>query len=128
MLLAETRKVLLLKRCWALFSFLRSNLCAVHPRVTGNSAKKIIGRTGSSEVNAPDYWFLDQDIRIAVTRLAKGELLISHVICRQPVKVNFLRSAYKKEQSEPELRNFYFRDAKVDRAEITVYTLKGRKI
>ena len=38
-------------------------MSAVHPRVTGNSATKIIGRTGSSEANAPDYRFLDQDIR-----------------------------------------------------------------
>jgi hypothetical protein len=74
-------------------------MSAVHPRVTGNSATKIIGRTGSSEVNAPDYRFLDQDIRMAVTRLAKGELLISHAIYRQPVKVIFPKPAYKQEQS-----------------------------
>ncbi len=74
-------------------------MSAVHPRVTGNSATKILGRTGSSEVNAPDYRFLDQDIRMAVTRLAKGELLISHAIYRQPVKVIFPRPAYRQEQS-----------------------------
>jgi DNA helicase HerA-like ATPase len=74
-------------------------MSAVHPRVTGNSATKIIGRTGSSEVNAPDYRFLDQNIRMTVTRLAKGELLISHAIYRQPVKVIFPRPAYKQEQS-----------------------------
>lgn len=74
-------------------------MSAVHPRVPGNSATKIIGRTGSSEVNAPDYRFLDQDIRIAVTRLAKGELLISHAIYRQPVKVIFPKPAYKQDQS-----------------------------
>ena len=73
-------------------------MSAVHPRVTGNSATKIIGRTGSSEVNAPDYRFLDQDIRMAVTRLAQGELLISHAIYRQPVKVIFPRPAYRQEQ------------------------------
>ena len=73
-------------------------MSAVHGRVTGNSATKIIGRTGSSEVNAPDYRFLDQDIRSAVTRLAKGELLISHAIYRQPVKVIFPMPAYKQEQ------------------------------
>jgi len=72
-------------------------MSAVHPRVTGNSATKIIGRTGSSEVNAPDYRFLDQDIRSAVTRLSKGELLISHAIYRQPVKIIFPRPAYKQE-------------------------------
>lgn len=73
-------------------------MSAVHPRVTGNSATKIIGRTGSSEVNAPDYRFLDQDIRSSVTRLAKGDLLISHAVYRQPVKVTFPRAAYRQQQ------------------------------
>lgn len=73
-------------------------MSAVHGRVTGNSATKIIGRTGSSEVNAADYRFLDQDIRSAVTRLSKGELLISHAIYRQPVKVIFPKPAYQQEQ------------------------------
>jgi DNA helicase HerA-like ATPase len=72
-------------------------MSAVHPRVTGNSATKIIGRTGSSEVNAPDYRFLDQDIRSAVTRLSKGELLISHAIYRQPIKIIFPKPAYQQE-------------------------------
>ncbi len=74
-------------------------MSAVHSRVTGNSATKILGRTGSSEVNAPDYRFLDQDIRSAVTRLTKGELLISHAIYRQPVKIIFPFPAYRQEQS-----------------------------
>lgn len=74
-------------------------MSAVHSRVTGNSATKIIGRTGSSEVNAPDHRFLDQDIRSAVTRLSKGELLISHAIYRQPIKVVFPKPAYRQEQS-----------------------------
>jgi len=73
-------------------------MSAVHPRVTGNSATKIIGRTGSSEVNAPDYRFLDQDIRSAVTRLAKGALLFSPAISRQPVKIIFPKPAYMQEQ------------------------------
>ncbi len=73
-------------------------MSAVHGRVTGNAATKIIGRTGSSEVNQPDYRFLDQDIRMAVTRLGKGELLISHAIYRQPVKIVFPRPAYRQEQ------------------------------
>jgi len=73
-------------------------MSAVHPRVTGNSATKIIGRTGSSEVNAPDYRFLNQEIRSAVTRLNQGELLISHAIYRQPVKVIFPKPAYRQEQ------------------------------
>ncbi|MEW6717257.1 MAG: ATP-binding protein [Chloroflexota bacterium] len=73
-------------------------MSAVHGRVTGNTATKIIGRTGSSEVNSPDYRFLEQDIRMAVTRLTKGELLVSHAVYRQPVKVIFPWPAYKQEQ------------------------------
>lgn len=74
-------------------------MSAVHARVTGNCATKIIGRTGSSEVSAPDYRFLEQDIRMAVTRLPKGELLVSHAIYRQPVKVIFPWPAYRQEQA-----------------------------
>lgn len=74
-------------------------MSAVHHRVTGNSATKIIGRTGSSEANESDYRFLDQEIRNAVTRLGKGELLISHAIYRQPVKIIFPWPAYRQEQS-----------------------------
>lgn len=73
-------------------------MSAVHPRVTGNSATKILGRTGSQEVGEPDYRFLDNDLKMAMTRLAKGELLINHAIYRQPVKVVFPRPAYKQEQ------------------------------
>ncbi len=74
-------------------------MSAVHPRVTGNSATKILGRTGSSEVMQTDYRFLEQDIRMAVTRLTKGELLISHAVYRQPVKVIFPLPAYRQEQT-----------------------------
>ena len=74
-------------------------MSAVHERVTGNCATKILGRTGSAEVMQPDYRFLDQDIRMAVTRLTKGELLISHAVYRQPVKVIFPLPAYRQEQA-----------------------------
>jgi len=74
-------------------------MSAVHERVTGNSATKIVGRTGSAEVLQPDYRFLEQDIRMAVTRLIKGELLINHAVYRQPVKVIFPLPAYRQEQN-----------------------------
>jgi len=70
-------------------------MSAVHDRVTGNSATKILGRTGSSEVMQPDYRFLDQDLKMAMTRLAKGELLVNHAVYRQPVKVIFPLPAYR---------------------------------
>lgn len=70
----------------------------VHSRVTGNCATRVIGRSGSAEVMESDYKFLDDEIRMAVTRLDKGELLLSHPIYRQPVKILFPRPAYKQEQ------------------------------
>lgn len=74
-------------------------MSAVHSRVTGNSATKILGRTGASEVAMPDYRFLDNDLKMAMTRLGKGELLVNHAIYRQPVKVIFPLPAYRQEQA-----------------------------
>ena len=72
-------------------------LSAVHPRVTGNSATKILGRSTSSEIMQPDYRFLDQDLKLSVTRLSKGELLVQHAVFRQPVKIIFPKPAYRQE-------------------------------
>jgi len=72
-------------------------LSAVHPRVTGNAATQIIGRTGSSELSAPSYRFLDSDIKSNLTRLSKGELLLSHSVYRQPVKIIFPKPAYRQQ-------------------------------
>lgn len=72
-------------------------MSAVHPRVTGNTATKILGRTSSAEVMMPDYRFLDQDLKMSLTRLSKGELLLQHAIFRQPVKIIFPKPAYKQD-------------------------------
>jgi DNA helicase HerA-like ATPase len=73
-------------------------LSAVHPRVTGNCATKILGRTGSSEISTPDYRFLDDDLKMNLTRLGKGELIVTHAVYRQPVKIIFPRPAYQQRQ------------------------------
>jgi len=73
-------------------------LSAVHPRVTGNCATKILGRTGSSEISTPDYRFLDDDLKMNLTRLGKGELIVMHAVYRQPVKIIFPRPAYQQRQ------------------------------
>jgi hypothetical protein len=73
-------------------------MSAVHSRVTGNCATKILGRTGSSEIATPDYRFLDDDLKMNLTRLGKGELIITHAVYRQPVKIIFPRPAYKQRQ------------------------------
>jgi len=70
-------------------------LSAVHERVTGNSATKVLGRTDSAEINAGNYRFLAQDIRYHLTRLDKGEMILSHPIYRQPVKIRFPRPPFQ---------------------------------
>jgi hypothetical protein len=73
-------------------------MSAVHSRVTGNAATKIIGRSGSAEVLQPDYRFLDDELKLNVTRLNQGELLLCHAIYRQPVKIVFPEPAYERQQ------------------------------
>jgi len=73
-------------------------MSAVHSRVTGNCATKILGRTGASEIGSPDYRFLDDDLKMNLTRLGKGELIVTHAVYRQPVKIVFPRPAYRQRQ------------------------------
>ncbi len=73
-------------------------MSAVHSRVTGNCATKILGRVGASEIATPDYRFLDDDLKMNLTRLGKGELIVTHAVYRQPVKIVFPRPAYKQRQ------------------------------
>jgi len=70
-------------------------MSAVHPRVTGNTATKVLGRTDSAEINEANYRFLDKDIKMHLTRLDKGELILSHPIYRQPVKIRFPRPPFQ---------------------------------
>lgn len=72
-------------------------MSAVHGRVTGNAASLIVGRSGSAELAAPAYRFLDRDVRGNLTRLSKGELLLSHSIYRQPVKIIFPKPAFRQQ-------------------------------
>jgi hypothetical protein len=73
-------------------------MSAVHGRVTGNCATKILGRIGASEIASPDYRFLDDDLKMNLTRLGKGELIVTHAVYRQPVRIVFPRPAYKQRQ------------------------------
>ncbi|WP_258358480.1 ATP-binding protein [Moorella sulfitireducens] len=67
----------------------------VHPQVIGNCATRVIGRSDASELSDPAYRFIPQDIKAHLTRLDKGELLLSHPIYRQPVKIEFPIPAYQ---------------------------------
>lgn len=89
------------ERCRSLGAILFSAqqfLRAVHPRVTGNAAIQVIGRTGSSELSVPSYRFLDPDVKSNATWLAKGGLLLSHAVYRQPVKIVFPVPAFKRQR------------------------------
>jgi hypothetical protein len=72
-------------------------MSAVHERVVGNCATTVIGRSGSAELASPVYRFLDPSVKGNVSRLEKGELVISHATFRQPVKIRFPKPAYLQE-------------------------------
>ena len=66
-------------------------MSAVHTRVIGNAGTRLIGRTDSAELHESAYGFLDRDVRQNLTRLDKGELVLSHAVYRRPVKIGFPR-------------------------------------
>src|SRR5436309_2055440 len=70
-------------------------LSAVHDRVTGNCSTTVLGRTNAAEMSERGYRFMNQDIKAAATRLDKGQLILSHAVFRQPVKIKFPLPAYK---------------------------------
>lgn len=67
----------------------------VHGQVVGNCTTKVIGCSDSSELSDSAYRFIAQDVKAHLTRLDKGELLLSHPICRQPIKIEFPKPAYQ---------------------------------
>lgn len=75
-------------------------MSAVHERVAGNCSTTVIGRTGSAELAAVHYRFLDPAVKANITRLGKGELVLSHAIFRQPIKIVFPKPAYLQEGAE----------------------------
>lgn len=67
----------------------------VHGQVVGNCSTKVIGRSDSSELADPAYRFIPQDVKANLTRLNKGELLLTHPIYRQPIRIEFPRPIYQ---------------------------------
>jgi len=70
-------------------------LSAVHDRVTGNCSTTLLGRTSAAEMAERSYRFLNPDIKAAATRLEKGQLILSHAVFREPVKIKFPMAAFK---------------------------------
>lgn len=67
----------------------------VHGQVIGNASTKVIGRSDSAELSQAAYRFIPQDVKAHLTRLDKGELLLSHPIYRQSVRIEFPMPAYQ---------------------------------
>jgi hypothetical protein len=72
-------------------------MSAVHERVFGNCSTIVVGRSGSAELSSTAYRFLDPPVKANISRLQKGELVVSHATFRQPVKIRFPRPAYLQE-------------------------------
>jgi hypothetical protein len=75
-------------------------MSAVHERVFGNCSTIVVGRSGSAELSSTAYRFLDPPVKANISRLQKGELVVSHATFRQPVKIRFPRPAYLQEGAE----------------------------
>ncbi|RMH30842.1 MAG: ATP-binding protein [Nitrospirae bacterium] len=68
---------------------------AVHDRIIGNAATKVFGRTAPTELSNSNYRVLNDDVKMHLTRLDKGDLVITHPIYRQPIKIKFPKPAYR---------------------------------
>ncbi len=68
---------------------------AVHERIIGNASTKVFGRTAPTELAQSNYRSLKDDVKMHLTRLDKGDLVVTHPIYRQPIKVKFPRPAYR---------------------------------
>jgi len=67
----------------------------INVEVNENSSTHVMGRTGSMELSSEAYKFLSPALKNNLLMLNKGELLISHPIFRQAVKIIFPRPFYK---------------------------------
>ncbi len=72
-------------------------MSVIHERVAGNCSTIVVGHSGSAELTAVHYRFLDQTMKANITRLGKRKLVLSHAIYRQPIKIVFPKPAYLQE-------------------------------
>lgn len=67
---------------------------AVHDRVIGNAATRVYGRMAPTELTQAGTRGMQESVRAHLARLSKGELVLTHPIYRQPVRIVFPRPAY----------------------------------
>lgn len=63
----------------------------VHRRVTGNAGTAMFGRTDADELGTPGYSVLSHAVRVKLSALEKGQLLVRHPHFTQPVFIRFPR-------------------------------------
>lgn len=68
---------------------------AVHSRVKGNCGTNVYGRTNAVEIATSDYRYIPKSYANMMTRLDKGNLIISHPTFRNLLKLRFPRPCYK---------------------------------
>jgi hypothetical protein len=68
---------------------------AVHSALHENIGMHIIAKLGSSELSTEPYRMLDENTRMNIVRLNKGELVMVHPAFRHPIKVIFPKAPFK---------------------------------
>ena len=61
-----------------------------------NTGMHITGKVGLSELSNMPYDIIDQNTKMNIVRLNRGELIMIHSAFRHPIKVTFPMSAFKK--------------------------------
>jgi hypothetical protein len=61
-----------------------------------NTGMHITGKVGLSELSNRPYDIIDQNTKMNIVRLNRGELIMIHSAFRHPIKVTFPMSAFKK--------------------------------
>jgi DNA helicase HerA-like ATPase len=71
-------------------------MSSVDRQIIENCAMQVVGRSGSSELSSDVYRFLDAEVKEVVTRLKKGEVIVSHPTFRRPIKIKFPKPYYRR--------------------------------
>ena len=67
---------------------------AIHDRVKGNCSTDVFGRTNAIEISKSDYRYIPKVYSNMMTRLKKGELIVSHSIFSTPLRISFPYPSY----------------------------------
>lgn len=73
-------------------------LSAIHPRIKGNCATFVYGRTPVSELAASDYSGLPETYRNMIPSLSPGQMIFSNASLRAPVRIRFPKEVFEREK------------------------------